>query len=376
MNNITFNDLSKCVGCFNCYNVCPKKSIKMEENELGHLLPQVDNTCVKCGKCLNVCQINFSFTKSSNIKSYAYQNSVREELNNASSGGAFSHIAKYVIENNGSVFGSTLVIKNNNIDVYHKKINKLEEIVQLQGSKYVQSRLSNVFLEVKNELKIGKLVLFVGTPCQIYALQLFLGENNDNLLTVSLICHGVPSLKMLNEYVLTLLKKEEILLDFKFRDKEKSWGLYGSYTVKKKNGKVSKKFFNCDNSSYYRFFLEGYSYRNACYSCKFANYGHQSDITIGDYWGYKGKIKTKDKGISSIIVNSNKGFLYFKKIFNNNYFEETSFENIAKENKQLTESSKKPKKHQLFIDTYEKNGYIAASKCYYQIIGKKNTTTL
>ena len=63
----------------------------------------------------------------------------------------------------------------------------------MRGSKYAQSNIGKAYKEAEIDLKHGKKVLFVGTPCQIAGLKHFLHKDYEQLLTIEVFCHGVPS---------------------------------------------------------------------------------------------------------------------------------------------------------------------------------------
>ena len=58
-----------------------------------------------------------------------------------------------------------------------------------------------LFPAVKSELEKGTMVCFTGTPCQISGLLNFLGKEYENLITIDMICKGVPSPKLWKKYV-------------------------------------------------------------------------------------------------------------------------------------------------------------------------------
>ena len=104
-------------------------------------------------------------------KAYSLSAKSYRVLKKSSSGGIFYLLSKYFIKNlDGIVYGATI----EGSDVYHKRVDTLEQICELQKSKYVKRDLKNVFQECKSDLKNGKYVLFVGLPCQVYSLCNFL----------------------------------------------------------------------------------------------------------------------------------------------------------------------------------------------------------
>ena len=145
------------------------------------------------------------------------------------------------------------------------------ELEKLQGSKYVQSDVKQCFNEMISYLKEGKKVLFSGTPCQVAAIKSCTrGRFEDNLFTIDIICHGVPSLKFFNDYLQAEKNKKGIdIKKFIFRDKQYGWGTKGSI-LGIKDGKMIVEPINSRTSSYYSFFLDGEIYRDCCYQCPFA----------------------------------------------------------------------------------------------------------
>ena len=57
----------------------------------------------------------------------------------------------------------------------------------------MQSAIGDTYAQAQKDLLDGKEVLFSGTPCQIAGLKQYLKKDYENLLTVDIICHGVPS---------------------------------------------------------------------------------------------------------------------------------------------------------------------------------------
>ena len=176
---ITVNEKT-CVGCEACVNICQQDCIKMLQNMEGFYYPYVDTTaCVNCGACNNVCIAEQErINNKSFISCYAAISKNDNERLKSSSGGVFSVLANYVLENNGVVYGAAF---SNNLTVHHIRIDNTNELGLLRGSKYVQSHIDKSFSLAENDLKDGKYVLFTGTGCQIDALKLYLGAEYENL---------------------------------------------------------------------------------------------------------------------------------------------------------------------------------------------------
>lgn len=162
---------------------------------LGHLYPAIDNTkCVDCGLCKKVCPSNHQQTKSTPTLAYAGWDKNEDEYKSSTSGGAASALSRYIIRQGGVVYGCEMSL---DLDVRHIRVENEEDIIKLKGSKYVQSSIRECLKDIKKELRQGKKVLFIGTPCQVAAVKSVVGNNDSNLYTVDLICHGVPSLNFL-----------------------------------------------------------------------------------------------------------------------------------------------------------------------------------
>lgn len=332
-----------CTGCGACCNVCPKKAIKMVEDSEGFKYPVIDKTkCINCKLCLKTCPVLNSKENHFNIKSFACFNKNEQIRMNSSSGGIFSLIAEEVIKKKGMVFGAAF---DNNYDVIHKYSN---DISDFRNSKYVQSDLKNTFKEAEKFLINGKYVLFTGTTCQIEGLKKFLKKDYDKLYTQDIICHGVPSPKVWQQY-LNYVSNNERITDINFRNKDKGWQQY-SLKIKLKG-----RTYNKDNQKdeFIMLFLNNLCLRKSCYNCAFKKDARNSDITLADFWGIDNILPdmNDDKGISLVLINSQKGAELFELIKNKIEYKEVDFKEAIKENSIINNSVKMPsKRDQFFTD--------------------------
>lgn len=371
---ILFKDKKDCCDCSACKNICPKDAIYLYLDEYGFEYPKIDREkCISCGLCKRVCA--FQNIKETNIPIETYVGVATDEniLLKSASGGIFATIAQMYLEEGGVVFGATFDKQFNPI---HIGITDIKELYKLQGSKYVQSSAGNTYKEVKRFLNEGRKVLYSGTPCQISGLKGYLMKKYDNLLTIDIICHGVPSSKFFKDYLRILEKKlKGKIVDFKFRDKSVSWEKNGSikYEI---GGKIRKKKLYGSESSYYYYFSSSDCFRENCYHCKYTCENRPADITIGDYWGIEaahpellrnGKL-VEGKGVSVIIANTEKGKI---EIDNCNKFDKYSsdFSKARIKNGQLNKPSEKGQKYSKVMNIYKAEGYIGVEKLYSKEVG-------
>lgn len=357
-----------CCGCALCYNVCPKHAISMVEDEFGYVYPNIDEEkCINCGLCKMRCTYQNKDKKlNMPIQVFAACAKDKEILKNSASGGVFSSIAKEFLKQGGVVYGSSMIIKKGESIVKHTRVDNVDELYMLQGSKYVQSNIKETYFQIKNDLYNGKKVLFSGTPCQVASVKEFM--NDKNLLTIDIICHGVPNNKMFNDYLQVIEKKErDNIKEFKFRDKTKGWGLFASYTFNNSNKKIIKPAYEL---SYYQLFLDSKIYRKNCYNCPYAKESRCSDITIGDYWGFKqeypniaDKFNDKD-GISCILINTEIGKKYIEEYKDELDLIDSDIQKVSRHNKQLKKPSEYPYDREKILLLYNRYGFERLEKNY------------
>lgn len=341
-----------CSGCTACYSICPVSAITMLEDEKGFKYPNIDQEkCINCKMCSNVCPLKKQLEKKSGQKVFALKNNDEQIRINSSSGGFFTEVAKNIIENDGVVFGAVF---DKEYNVIHKKIDSVEQINKMRGSKYVQSELGQVFKEIEKLLKSGKKVLFSGTPCQVLGLIQFLGKEYYNLFTCDFVCHGVPSPKIFNDYKKIMETKYKSKIDsINFRYKHKNSINYIKVVFNNKRKHIK----SCNRDEFYFLFLKNYILRESCYNCHFSNTNRIADITMGDFWGIKETIKNFDdgKGVSLVIVNSKKGLELYNNIKNKFYYKESDINSCLQPN--LKHSTIKPDEAEIFWNTYKNKGY-------------------
>lgn len=336
-----------CCGCYACYNICPKECITMETDNEGFWYPKIDkDKCINCNLCEKVCPIinkpnSFLYEE----KSYAIFNKNEKIRLESSSGGFFSLLAEYVINNHGNVYGAVF---DESFNVKHIKITSFQDIELLRGSKYVQSKINDIFKSVKFDLKNNKMVLFTGTPCQIAGLQSFLQKKYDNLILMDIVCHGVPSPLVWQRYIDEL--KQNYKQDIKsiyFRDKSTGWK---TYSVKFLFDKDEYKNFGFKDI-YMKGFLNDIYLRPSCYNCNFKGIERVSDITVADFWGIEKVLPKMDdnKGTSLIVIHSEKGKQLFNKLSEKMVLNEVNLNEVIKYNPSMVRAVKYNEKRKDFF---------------------------
>ena len=345
-------DYKDCTGCEACVNSCAQKAIEMLFDREGFLAPCIDETqCVECGACAKVCPVLHPVDYSSHkLSSYAGWANDKEIRQSGSSGGTFTVLAKYIISNHGVVFGAGF---NKDHVLRHIMIDKEKELFKVQGSKYVQSIIGDSLTKIKQLLSTGRLVMFVGTSCQVAGLLNYLRKSYDNLLTVDIVCHGVPAPRFFSKYIQYLRNKYPHFDYFQFRDL-KGWSCSSSIYTKKGNMQIKNELFGVD-TGYFSFFINGYMNRNCCYNCKYASTPRIGDISLADFWGI-GKAKPFKydlrHGVSLITANTDKGQSYLKAVQDKVFLEERDFTESVKygNNLQLKQPAHRPHERDSFYD--------------------------
>lgn len=329
----------KCTGCSACKFVCPKNAISMKKNEKGFWNWEIDQTmCIECGVCIKKCpQLNgISRNIVQNIYGGVSNNQII--LENSTSGGIFYEFAEKVLLRGGVVYG---VAYGKNFSVEYTRINDIRGLKKLQGSKYVQAQTGNVYTNILEDLKKGHEVIFAGTPCHMAGLKSFLGKDYDRLLTIDILCHGVPSSLLFDSYISWLEEKEgKKIDDFTFRYKDHGYGERYLLGIRTQNRMIKIPYMI---DPYGDAFLKGKTLNDACYSCKYVSIERVGDISLGDFWYFKERKSVENKsGVSMVLINTEKGKNYFDNIKSNIKWIESTIEDAIACNAALSHTCKKP----------------------------------
>jgi coenzyme F420-reducing hydrogenase beta subunit len=307
-------DSSKCTGCEVCASLCPAGAIRVYADDDGFLVPYIaDTLCTSCGACQRVCPAGASLHVLTDITKIAYAayNRSMEERTNSSSGGIFILLAKQTIRSGGVVYGAAF---DSVSSVSHRRIDNPVDLHLLQKSKYLQSHVGDTYKQCKGDLATGKPVLFTGTPCQIAGLKSFLGKVPENLFTMDIVCHGVPSGLIWEKHLRAMGEKQKSnVINVDFRCKIPSWKDFSVFYSFEDGSKLCIEH---EKDAFFHGFNSGLFLRQSCYQCLFKAPNDPADISLGDFWACSTMAPVMDDGMGSsiILVNTEKGRSMFNRI--------------------------------------------------------------
>ena len=351
-------DKGKCYGCEACVQICPKSALKMEEDDEGFRYPILNkDLCVKCNLCHQNMPVRYGKDK------YVFGGYIKDEevRFESTSGGAFSAIVDTFCDDNYVIFGA----ESKGLLVWHSYITDKKNLAKFRKSKYSQSKMGKSYQQAKDFLNSGKKVLFSGTPCQISGLKAFLrNTNQDNLLTVEVICEGVPSPLYIRKYEQSLKKKFGALIesiDYRYKghsflghhkwdfeimrttvmmnDNKKISDKKIEYKLEKVSESLVMNFLKKESEKdrwfnpFWYIWLKHLMSRPSCYECLFTTTERTADISLGDLWGvhiYCPELYGKDGGSSLAIANTEKGKSVLKKAEGSMYGHELRFEDVLR----------------------------------------------
>ena len=319
-----------CAGCGACAAVCPKKALALREDADGFRYPVCERElCVDCGLCEKACPALHAPARKGPERVYAACASEDRIRMRAASGGAFTALAEAFLDSGGVVYGCAMEFRRGQDTdgkehlhpcLRHVRAADPEELAALAGSKYAQSRTEQAYRRVLQDLRDGRMVLFSGTPCQCAGLRKYLETeraDQSRLFLADILCHGVPSEKLLRLYFRYLGQKNRgEVTAYQFRDKERGFTYFPKYRIRR-NGKEKWKELATMEEGYWYLFQHSLANRESCYRCPYAAAERTGDLTLGDYWGIEqahpelltsgGGPLPREKGVSLVLANTGKG---------------------------------------------------------------------
>lgn len=291
-----------CCGCGNCMNSCPKGAVQMQYDIEGFLYPKLDSSkCVDCGICVSKCPMIQIPDLKGYLHTFAGYSNKPWIIEKCASGGVCTALSEKTIVSGGVVYG--VQYSKNFCESEYAKAEQLKDIYKFMTSKYVQSKKGDIFKDIRDEVWSGRKILFVGCPCDVHALKLFLRHEYENLLLCELVCMGVTSYKVAEEYITAQERKHGNIVSLNSKGKKFGWFipcLDEEYSDGQCN---SKSFFG----TYYGLGFTRLQ-RPSCSRCPYRGKIGVGDIRVGDFWGIQKKdAYWNSKGVSSIFARSEKG---------------------------------------------------------------------
>ena len=346
----------KCCGCYACQNICARNAIELKLDGEGFAYPVIDQQrCVDCGACEAVCPILNSPKEEENERQKGYLVQIKDERirKESTSGGSFTAIASWIIDQRGVVFGATLDIVKR--EVHHRWVDNKEELRLFRNSKYVQSNIGECFKEARHFLKEGRWVCFSGTPCQIEGLKCFLRGDYEKLVTVDVVCYGIPSPGVFRDYI--NWQQNRIGGKFTkmlFREKRLSYN-YTSVSIFNED-KEKDYHSGVERDKFMRTFFSDMNVRPSCYGCHFKKRYRVSDFTIWDCYDVKAFSRNFDEeGTNRMLIHSEKGRRIFEEIKPNIRWEGyEDLNHFVADEVAMVKSVKRPSGREVFFEDYAK----------------------
>lgn len=375
MNNIlSVVNSKRCTGCSSCAYSCPKQIINLEQNEFGFYVAVIKNVdeCIDCGVCLKNCcenKIKMENIALSTVKSVycGWNDEMRE---NGTSGGIVSSIYSHYLKSGGVVFGACL--DKDSWTLSHMKVDTLDGLASIVKSKYLQSDMGETINQIKRALQEKRKVVFCGTPCQTYAVEIAFRnlDQRDQLVLIDFVCHGVPSQYVFKDYIETLEEKRNSkAIEYEFRSKKRGWSHITIGTELESGEKIYSR---GQLDEYYYLFSNSINLNSACYECPFRNI-HFSDLSVADYWGIfnnreaQKSIDCVEKGVSLISVWTEQGKKVLDELSkdtNSNHFVSLPLEAANYTLEELEDKEYKKICSENFYEDYKANGYDYCIKKY------------
>lgn len=248
-----------------------------------------------------------------NIKAYCGWTKCIDDLCESASGGIFYILAKKIIQDGGYVAGA--IYSADYKSVNHILSNRIEDIKKMRGSKYCQSKYSDIISLIEEKCSNGVYVMFSGTPCQCYAVKNRV--KSEYLICIDLICNGLQDRRILESEINRIESRADSRITYytmRYKKNNIHLPLYMRATFN--NGiNFEEQFYQTALGKIYGSRL---ALQKSCYNCKFKGIDRIGDITLGDYRGFH-SLKDKEVskcGASTILINTERGLKLLDSIAN------------------------------------------------------------
>ena len=313
---------TECFGCSACEAICPVGAISMKYDAEGFNYPVIDeDACIHCDRCRKVCpapMANSLQEPQEQMEAFGGSHRDPQVLERSTSGGAFSALAQTWLLQPDSLCWGAVADENDPLKIHHDFVEGYENIDKLRRSKYVQSQMGDSFKLVVQQLKEGRQVMFVGTPCQVAGLKSFMqlkaSKFSDRLLLVEVMCEGVPTPHFMEKYVASLEQDRQAkVTSFDWRFKHGRRWDFEFMRAGFESGKeqLIARWFN----PFWSIWLKHLMNRPSCYACPFATRDRVADLTIADLWGvhiYCPDLYARNAGASLVLQNTEKGRMFWQ----------------------------------------------------------------
>ncbi|SFR56876.1 polysaccharide pyruvyl transferase family protein [Anaeromicropila populeti] len=324
-----YNDPYRCYGCRACESICPTGAIQMEGDKEGFIYPVIQyDKCIYCNKCREVCiyqKPELFIPMTENLpKVYAAFHKDEEIRKKTASSGVYHAFYDYMKRTKGFVVNVKMDSEYN--PVY--AIEAGDACNDFCGVRFVNGNSKQIKPTVKKLLEEGKKVFYSGNPCEIAGLHSYLAKEYENLYTAEVVCTGIPSPEVYQQYKTFLEEKyhsQIVKMDFDNRFKGKTKGYF---IAEFESGEVLLEESRKNNyvNNYTNYNLQ----RPTCYTCEFMNSQESvADITIGAFAKVEKLHPEMGEfyGTSFIRLNTIKGQVLFEGVKENLNIEESTLEN-------------------------------------------------
>lgn len=356
----------ECSGCMACKSICPGNCIQIKTDHIGNFVRLIDmDRCKQCGLCEKICPSKVLPRMMMPQKAYAARSKKVERK--SASGGIATGIYRYCISNKLVCVG---VRYDDSLIARYDFINGTEDIDKFASSKYVHSHMGNIYQEILAYLRKGRKVVFIGLPCHVAALRNMLDGQDDNLICVDLVCHGVVSNRFLSEHIdhIRGVKRSDIGF-IEFREKGNEFGV----TLKAKGTNKILKAVPNSADEYMSAYSQGFIYCEQCYQCRYAQEKRCSDLTIKDLGTYCSQYK-----LSGVLVNTEKGRVFLEKLEPYFMMFDYPVDRMIAEDAMLRRPTPRGKRREWFLRLYPLLGYDKTVRvvCFHTILKGKGQALL